>query len=61
MKHVTKAKKNDIVLHNGKEWKVMEREYDIYASQSFYWLRRSNGRGRLPDIKCVRSDRFTVV
>lgn len=61
MKQNTKAKKNDIVLHNRKEWKVLEREYDRYSSQSFYWLKRSNGRGKLPDIKCVRSDRFTVV
>ena len=54
-----KAKKNDIVTHNGREWKVLDREFDPTCSQSFYLLR--SGKGRAAVNKWARSDTFTTV
>ena len=51
-----KAFKNDIVIHNGQEWKVMSREFD--GNQSYYELK--NGTGRDATWKWARSDRFAV-
>ena len=53
-----KAKKNDIVMHNGREWKVLDREFDQECSQSFYLL--SNGKGKAKQQKWARSDAFAV-
>ena len=61
MKQTTKAKKNDIVWHNGQEWKVIGRSYYGDIGQSYYELKRGYGRGKPADYKMVRSDRFVVV
>lgn len=53
-----KARKNDIVTHNGKEWKVLDREFDSSRSQSFYLLKNGKGRNRI--VKWARSDTFAV-
>jgi hypothetical protein len=53
-----KAMKNDIVTHNGQEWKVMSREFDPTCSQSYYLLK--TGKYRNAVSKWVRSDKFTV-
>lgn len=53
-----KARKNDIVTHNGSQWKVLDREFDTYRSQSFYLLKTGSGRNKI--MKWARSDTFTV-
>jgi hypothetical protein len=53
-----KAMKNDIVTHNGQEWKVMSREFDPTCSQSYYLLK--TGKYRSAVSKWARSDTFSV-
>lgn len=57
-----KAMKNDIVMHNGKKWTVMDRDYDQYESRSFYLLVGA-GSSKKADrpTKWVRSDKFSNV
>jgi hypothetical protein len=57
--HKAKAKRNDIVIHVGKDWRVLDREYDQHRAQSYYLLR--NGKGKNAIRKWVRSDSFAVV
>lgn len=53
-----KARKSDIVTHNGKRWTVLDRVFDSERSQSFYLL--GTGRGNSRITKWARSDTFTV-
>lgn len=54
----TKAKKNDIVLHNGDTWRVLDRKYDTYRCQSFYQLKRGRKGTSTFETKWARSDSF---
>jgi len=56
----TKAKKDDIVLHNGKDWRILEREYNDYSTQSYYLLKRGRRGSSTYETKWVRSDRFDM-
>jgi len=57
-----KAIKGDIVLHNGKKWTVLEREYDNYDGRSYYNLALGIGATRKSTnaTTWARSDKFSV-
>ena len=57
-KNGPKAKKNDIVIHNGEKWTVLDRDYYADCEQSYYTIRSRRGRNNI--TKFVRSDAFAV-
>jgi len=54
-----KAVKGDVVLHNGKRWTVLDRDYDSWDGRSFYMI--STGSRKNTSTKWVRSDKFSLV
>lgn len=55
-----KAKRKDVVIHNGARWTVLDREFDTERSQSFYLLKTGRRGSDSFAQKWVRSDYFTV-
>ncbi len=55
----TKAIKGDIVIHNGRPWTVLARDYDYIREQSYYLLRIGKDK-RNSTTKWARSDTFSM-
>lgn len=54
-----KATQGDIVIHNGKRWTVLDREYDRKTEQSYYHL-SATAKSMAGMSKWVRSDYINV-
>jgi hypothetical protein len=55
-----KAKKRDIVVHNGERWTVLDRKFDTSRGQSFYLLKTGRRGTSTHREKWARSDTFSV-
>lgn len=55
-----KAKKRDMVTHNGRRWTVLDREYNTDSGQSYYLLKTGRRGTSTFEEKWARSDTFTV-
>jgi hypothetical protein len=62
-KNGVKAVKNDIVMHNGQKWTVLDRDFDPSESRSFYLLGLGTGpvKKSYRTVKWARSDKFSNV